>query len=104
MCEISVLHHNIRGEVTQSMNNFETGSKVWCRHVEFAGKVIWTCPRAHCSQHPIALNRLKGQTFACSQENLCHTVGEGPKFGLHVNHPGMKKLWLTTYLDTTSLS
>ena len=35
------------------------------------------------SQHPIALNRLKAQTFAHSQENLCHTVGEGPIFGLH---------------------
>ena len=27
MCEISVLHHSIRGEVTQSMNNFEQVAK-----------------------------------------------------------------------------
>jgi len=27
LCEISVLHHNIRGEVTQSINNFEQVAK-----------------------------------------------------------------------------
>jgi len=27
MCGISVLHHNITGEVTQSMNNFEQVAK-----------------------------------------------------------------------------